>query len=135
MSHRYSLLYCVIYSELVTKEGTSYTFFPEITTNQSITLTDTNFAEVYNVMSEVRDMWFNIGLQLGITIVVLKSIEETYREGLYALREVLIKCKDQCELKDLIEALRKPSVDQPVCARRLEDLVNKLQRDASEILN
>lgn len=86
-------------------------------------------------MSEVRDMWFNIGLQLGITIVVLKSIEETYREGLYALREVLIKCKDQCELKDLIEALRKPSVDQPVCARRLEDLVNKLQRDASEILN
>lgn len=77
-------------------------------------------------------MWFNIGLQLGVTTVILKGIEENYRESLNALREVLIKCKGT-ELKDLIEALHKPTVDQPVCAKRLEDLVLKeLQHDESE---
>ena len=107
--------------------------FSEITTRQPVVLTETNFAKVYDVLSEVRDMWFNIGLQLGISTVALKSIEEKYRESLNALREVLIKCKGT-ELKDLIGALHKPTVDQPVCARKLEDLVKELQRDESEAL-
>ena len=107
-----------------------HVLFLEATTSQSIVLTESNFSKVYDVLSEVRDMWFNIGIQLHITTVTLKGIEENYRENLYALREVLIKCKGT-ELKDLIEALRKPTIDQPVCAKRLEDLVKELERDES----
>jgi sulfite reductase alpha subunit-like flavoprotein len=89
---------------------------------------------VYDVLSEIRDRWFNIGLQLGIAPVVLKDIEKNYPESLNALREVLIICSSQkkIELKDLIEALHKPTVDQPVCARKLEDLLNQLQHDESK---
>lgn len=89
------------------------------------------------MLSETRDKWFNIGLQLGIAPVVLKDIEKNYPESLNALREVLIICNSQrkIELKDLIEALHKPTVDQPVCARKLEDIVKELQHDESKILN
>ena len=90
---------------------------------------------MYDVLSDVRDKWFNIGLQLGIGPAALKDIEKKYPESMDALREVLIVCTSQrkIELKDLIEALHKPTVDQPVCARKLEDLVKELQRDESKI--
>ena len=99
-------------------------------------MTEINFAKVYDVLSEVRDKWFNIGLQLGIAPVTLKDVEKKYPECLDALREVLIICSSQkkTELKDLMEALRKPTVDQPVCARKLEDLVKELQCDESKAL-
>ena len=87
------------------------------------------------MLSEVRDKWFNIGLQLGITIVTLKDIERKYPESLDALREVLIICSSQrrTELKDIIEALCKPTVDQQVCARMLEELARKLQHNEGEL--
>ena len=86
------------------------------------------------MLSEARDKWFNIGLQLGITTVVLKDIEKNYPESLNALREVLIICSSQKRtgLKDIIEALCKPTVDQQVCARRLEGLVRRLQHNEGE---
>ena len=116
------------------KLHTEQIIFSEITAKQSIALTDSNFSEVYDVLSETRDKWFNIGLQLGITTVVLKDIEKNYPESLNALREVLIICSSQKRtgLKDIIEALCKPTVDQQVCARRLEGLVRRLQHNEGE---
>ena len=106
------------------------------TASQSIVLTESNFAKVYDVLSEVRDKWFNTGLQLGITLVILKDIEKKYPDNCDALREMLLVCMSQkkTELKDIVEALRKPTVEQQVCARKLESLMKKLQHDEGELM-
>ena len=81
------------------------------------------------MLSKAGDKWINIGIQLGIPTLKLNDIDsKKHSASSDALRDILIYCCSQgkTRLKDLIEALRSPTVDQQVCANDLEAVIEEL---------
>ena len=98
---------------------------------QEAVLTESNLARVLNVLTEARDKWFDIGIQLGISTLTLKDIEKKYSTSHDALRDMLIFCCSQrrTRLQDLVKALSSSAVDLQVCAKNLETVVEELSLD------
>ena len=83
------------------------------------------------MLSEARDKWYDIGIQVDIPVLMLKDIRENSSTSSDALRDMLVFCSTQrrTRLMDFIKALRSPAVDLQVCAKKLEALVEKLCLD------
>ena len=95
---------------------------------QEAILTESNLKEVLNVLSEARDKWYDIGIQVDIPILTLKDIRDKCSTSSDALRDMLVFCSTQrrTRLMNFIVALRSPAVDLQVCAKNLEALMEKL---------
>ena len=96
--------------------------------DQEIILIESNLKDVINVLSEARDKWYDIGIQIDIPIQTLNGIREKCSASSDALREMLVFCSRQrrIRLMDFVDALRSPAVDLQVCAENLEALMDKL---------
>ena len=86
-----------------------------------------DLAEVYKEIFEVRDDWYNIGLELKVPTEVLDRIKFAHSDNAKCLREVLqmwLKRKNSGEesssWRSLIKALRSPSIGKPLLADELE---------------
>ena len=83
--------------------------------------------DVLNVLSEARNKWYDIGIQIAIPIQTLDDIKEKSSANSDALRDMLVFCSRQrTRLMDFINALRSPAVDLQVCAKNLEALLERL---------
>ena len=91
-------------------------------------LIEYNLKDVLNVLSEARDKWYDIGIQINIPIQTLNDIKEKSSASNDALREMLVFCCRQrrTRLMDFVDALRSPAVDLQVCAKNLEALLERL---------
>ena len=84
------------------------------------------------MLSEARNKWYDIGIQVDVSIRTLNDIKEKCSTSGSAssdsLRDMLVFCSTQrrTRLVDFIEALRSPAIDLQVCAKTLEALVEKL---------
>ncbi len=92
------------------------------TTTEYLSAND-NLRHVFSLTYEARTKWFNIGLQLGLAKDVLDSIgrnRSLHEDGDY-FREVLTSWMHggNAKIKDLLEALKGPSVDMAGVARNV----------------
>lgn len=95
-------------------------------------LTESTLKSVLNVLSEARNKWYDIGIQVDVSIRTLDDIKGKYSTSSSAngdaLRDLLIFCSTQrsTRLVDFVKALRSPAIDLQVCAKTLEALMEKL---------
>ena len=91
-------------------------------------------ASILDELSEVRNKWFEIGIQLGVPTLKLQEIEGKFSSSsnapIMSLREMLMFCINQkrTRLDDLIKALRSRTVNEMVCAEHFERLVEDLEQ-------
>ena len=86
-------------------------------------LTDKNLGEIQNILSEVCEKWFNIGIQLKITHGTLKIIEADYKKVEECCREMLhtwLTQEPEPTWAALVEALKSPSLKCEDVARKIE---------------
>ena len=91
-------------------------------------LTLNDLAQVLNYLYRVRSKWFNIGLQLGVHVTDLTTIECEGHEESTRLRKMLmiaLNSQQKVTWNQICEVLRSPVIGELVYAKRLEE---ELQR-------
>lgn len=92
---------------------------------------DFNVTNLMKILQPLAQMWFRIGVQLGISVSQLKCIEiEHPRDPERGLGEVIEfwlngKADEPASLKSIVAALKSSSVKEPHLAKRLSDEFQK----------
>ena len=100
-------------------------------------LTLGDLSEVYEKVFSARPKWYNIGLALGLPLATLDSIRMKYREDpsdcLREMLKVRLKLENPLMWREIIRALRKPTVGESKLADQLEGVNNPQEPSSAEV--
>jgi len=86
---------------------------------------DLDLSTVRNEIHAARAKWYDIGIELKVDVSTLKSIESMYSNSKDCLREVITEWLKAVHPKptwrSLVDALRRPVVDESKLAAVIED--------------
>ena len=99
-------------------------------------LTLGDLGDVYETVYSVQPKWYNFGLALELPAYVLDSIRIKYREDPSdCLREMLkarLKIENKLTCRDIIRALRKPTVGGTKLADQLEQVYDPQEASSAK---